>query len=123
MQPQSGLPRAIERRLLRRYARTPTGRITASAALRALGVLVRHHPGTALEMAGAGLVQAGRTGVQELTARVRSLERDDAAPEAAPEATPEPRERPEPALSRGDLRRIRKRLRQEAKRRAARAEA
>jgi hypothetical protein len=110
----SGLPRALERRLARRYGRTAAGRVTASAALRAVRVLLRQPPRTAPEMAGVGgLVQAARSGVQELTAGVESLEPAEAevpTPAAAP------------ALSRDELRRFRRRLRQEAKRRAARAE-
>jgi hypothetical protein len=72
---RSGLPRPIERRLMRHYGRTPAGRIRLAAALRALGVLVRHHPKAALEALGAGAVQAGRVGVQELTRKLRRYDR------------------------------------------------
>ena len=66
---RSGLPRPLERRLMRKYGRTTAGRMKMAAALRALAVLIRRHPRAALDMAGAGLVQAGRVGLQDLTRR------------------------------------------------------
>jgi hypothetical protein len=79
----TGLPHALERRLIRRYGRSAGGRMRLAAAVRALVVLVRRHPRAALDMAGAGMVQASRTGVRELTAR---LGRYDRSPAAAPRA-------------------------------------
>jgi hypothetical protein len=60
----------LKRLVLKRYGKTAAGRIGAAAVLKALGVLVRRHPKTALEMAGAGLSEAGRAGFQEIKAAV-----------------------------------------------------
>jgi hypothetical protein len=51
-----------------------------AAGLRAVVVLVRRHPQAALDMAGAGMIQASRTGVRELTARLGRYDRSLAAP-------------------------------------------
>lgn len=64
-QARSGLPGPLERRLLKPYCGSATGRVGASAVLRALSVLVRRHPRAALDALWAGAVQAGRTGLQE----------------------------------------------------------
>jgi hypothetical protein len=75
----TGLPHALERRLARRYGRSAGGRMRLAAALRALVVLVRRHPQAALDMARAGMIQASRTGVRELTARLGRYDRSRAA--------------------------------------------
>ncbi|WP_158693441.1 hypothetical protein [Neorhizobium alkalisoli] len=75
--------------VLKRYGKTPAGRIGAAAVLKALGVLVRRHPKTALEMVGAGLGEAGRVGFQEVKAAVmpsRNPQEEGGA--AAPAASP-----------------------------------
>ena len=51
------------------------------AALRALAVLIGHHTRAALDMAGAGLLQASRVGVQESTQRPRRYEHSADPPE------------------------------------------
>ena len=103
----SGLPRPLERRLMRKYGRTTAGRMKMAAALRALAVLIGRHPRAALDMAGAGLVQAGRVGVQDLTRRLSRFDRRAEAPEAEPR----------PTLTRRELRRFRKMLDADAQRR------
>ena len=60
------LPEALESRLLKPFAGSAGSRIGASAALKALKVLVRRHPEAALDMAGAAALQAGRAGVSEI---------------------------------------------------------
>ncbi len=60
------LPKVIERRLLRPYAGSVSGRIGASAVFRALSTLIRKHPKVALQVFGAGVVQAGKSSVGEL---------------------------------------------------------
>jgi hypothetical protein len=75
----TGLPHALERRLVRHYGRSAGGRMRLAAALRALVVLVRRHPRAALDVAGAGMIQASRTGVRELTARLSRCDRSQAA--------------------------------------------
>jgi len=84
---------------MRHYGRTPGGRIKLAAALKALAVLLRRHPRAALDMASAGVIQAGRAGVHELTDRLRRFEPHD-----------EPRSRPRQPLSRREMRQFRKRL-------------
>lgn len=66
----SGLPKPVERLLMRPYADSARGRIGASAALRALGVLVRKHPKAAFDMVTAGAAQAGRTGLTEIKGKL-----------------------------------------------------
>ncbi|GLS30964.1 hypothetical protein SAMN04488498_11440 [Mesorhizobium albiziae] len=56
----------MERWLLRSHKDTALQRITSSAILRAFGVLLRHHPGAAFSMLGAGAAQAGRAAVSEV---------------------------------------------------------
>ena len=51
---------------MKRYGKSPAGRIAASSMLRAVGVLIRHHPKAALDMAGSGLKEAGRSGIKEI---------------------------------------------------------
>jgi hypothetical protein len=90
----SGLPRPIERMVLRRYKGSAGSRLGAAVTLRALGVLLRDHPKTALEIAGASLAQAGRSGFDEVKKAVlpsdRQKKRDDtSAEDAGPEAKPE----------------------------------
>ena len=46
--------------------RSPGRRIRLAVLLKAVGVLVRRHPAAALDMAGAGLVEAGRSSFLEL---------------------------------------------------------
>ena len=52
---RSGLPRPVERWLLRRHDETALQRITSTAVMRALGVLLRHYPGAAAGVLGAAL--------------------------------------------------------------------
>ena len=63
---RSGLPRPVERWLLRRHDDTALHRITATAVLRAAGVLLRRHPRAALDVVGAGAMQAGRAALSEV---------------------------------------------------------
>ena len=100
----TGLPPALERRLARRYGRSAGRRMRLAAALRAIVVLVRRHPQAVLDMAGAGMIQASRTGVRELTARLSRYDR--------PQAT-SPRRR----LTRREMRQFQRLLDREAKRR------
>lgn len=96
-----GLPRAVERRIVHHLSDTALGRIEAAAAIRALGVLVRRHPGAAADALGAGLVHAGRAGVAELRRRLDE-----------PRATPAPR----PARLTGkDRRRLIRALKRDAR--------
>ena len=97
----SGLPPPLERQLIRRYGRTPAGRMKLAAALKALAVLVRRHPRAMLDMVGSGAVQAARVGVQEVSARVGRYERDEAAAARPPARRP---------LTRREWRRFRKAL-------------
>lgn len=39
--------------------------------MRALGVLIRNHPRTALDMLGSGLAQAGRVGIREIKNKIK----------------------------------------------------
>jgi hypothetical protein len=52
--------------VMKRYGKSATGRIGTAAVLRALAVLIRRHPGAAFDMLGAGITEAGRSGVAEL---------------------------------------------------------
>ena len=97
----AGLPRALERRLARRYGQSAGRRVRLAAALRAIVVLVRRHPRAALDMAGAGIVQASRTSVRELAARLGRYDRSAAA-------------RPRRPLTRRELRAFRRLLDREA---------
>ena len=69
----TGLPAPLERRLIDRYGRTASGRITLAAAAKALSVLLKRHPGAALDMAAAAAVKAGRVGVHTLAERLEHL--------------------------------------------------
>jgi hypothetical protein len=100
---RGGGPGRLERALVRRYGRTPGSRIRLAAAVRALAVLVRRHPRAAADMAAAGAIQAARTGVRELHARLGAWERP-AEPPAA-----EAREARRP-LTRRERRRFRRLL-------------
>lgn len=51
---------------MRRFGKTPAARIGTAAFLSALKVLVRDHPGIAIEMVGVGLKKGGATGFVEL---------------------------------------------------------
>lgn len=67
--------RGVKRRLSLWIAERAVGggtarRMTAAAALRALGLLLRRHPSVALEMAGAGLWAAGAVCVDDLKNRL-----------------------------------------------------
>jgi hypothetical protein len=75
----AGLPRALERRLARRYGQSAGRRVRLAAAVRAIVVLVHRHPRAALDIAGAGIVQASRSSVRELTARLGRYDRPQAA--------------------------------------------
>ncbi|MGK6316082.1 hypothetical protein [Neorhizobium sp. DT-125] len=81
---------------MKRYGKTAAGRVGTAAMLRALSVLVRHHPRAALDMAGAGLKQAGRSGFEEVKEALtpHSLDRKEHAssdpPASAAKATAEP---------------------------------
>ena len=72
---RSGLPRPLERRLMKRYGRHRRRADQAGRGAQGAGVLVRHHPRAALEMLGAGAIQAGRAGVQELTRKLGAYDR------------------------------------------------
>jgi hypothetical protein len=76
-EPVTGLPRPVERRLMKRYGRTTAGRMGLAAAVKALAVLVKRHPRAALDAAAAAAVSAGRVGVQGLAERLRRYERPD----------------------------------------------
>jgi hypothetical protein len=78
---KSGLPRHVERQLMRHYGQTPAGRIRLAAVLRALGVLARRHPKATLDALGAGAVQAARTGVRELNQRLSRYDEESSVPE------------------------------------------
>ena len=78
---RSGLPKPIERTLVRPYADTALHRVGVAAAVRALGVLVRKHPRAAVNMFGAAIVQAGRTGFAEVKKKLTpARKRRPAAP-------------------------------------------
>jgi hypothetical protein len=96
----------LERRLVRRYGRTPGARIRLAAGLRALAVLAGRHPRAMADMVAAGALQAARTGVQELSGRLRGWE--EAAPAGA--AAAEPGAEAPRALTRREWRRFRKLL-------------
>jgi len=83
----TGLPRPVDRRLVRRYGKTATARMKLAAAAKALSVLLRRHPKAALDMAAAAAVAAGRVGVRGLTNRLARLDRRDAH-EPAPTELP-----------------------------------
>jgi hypothetical protein len=84
----SGLPRPVERALMRRYGATTAGRMKAAGVMRALVVLLGRHPRAALDMAGAGLLQASRVGVRDLTRRLARYDREAATkPPARPPMT------------------------------------
>ncbi len=63
----------MERRLIDRYGRTASGRITLAAAAKALSVLLKRHPRAALDMAAAAAVKAGRVGVHTVAERLERL--------------------------------------------------
>jgi len=69
----TGLPAPVEKRLINSYGRTARGRISIAAAAKALSVLLRRHPGAALDMAAAAAVKAGRVGVHTLVERLEQL--------------------------------------------------
>jgi len=71
----TGLPGPLERPLIKRYGRTARSRIALAAAAKALTVLLKRHPRAALDMAAAAAIQAGRVGVQGITARLAHLDR------------------------------------------------
>lgn len=98
----TGLPRAVELRVLDRYGGTKARRVGIAAIVKALSVLLRRHPRAALDMAAAAALQAGRAGVQEMTGALRRFER------AEPQARPATRARP---LARREVRRFLKLLR------------
>jgi hypothetical protein len=79
-EPVTGLPRPVERRLMRRYGRSTAGRMGLAAAVKALTVLVKRHPRATLDAAAAAAVSASRVGVQGLTERLGRLERAAQAP-------------------------------------------
>jgi hypothetical protein len=53
--------------LLKPYADTLFGRIWSAGALRSVSVLLRRHPRAALHVAGAGVLQAGKASIEEVT--------------------------------------------------------
>jgi hypothetical protein len=57
----------LERFLLKPHADTLLGRIWSAGALRSASVLVRHHPRAALHVAGSGILQAAKAGLDEVT--------------------------------------------------------
>jgi hypothetical protein len=64
---RTGLPRPLEHLLLKPYADTLFGRIWSAGTLRSISVLVRRYPRAALHVAGAGAVQAGKAGAEEVS--------------------------------------------------------
>jgi len=74
----------VERRLVRHYGRTPGSRIKLAAVLRALAVLARRHPKAMVDMVASGAIQAARTGVQEVNARLRTWTGAEAEPPPLP---------------------------------------
>ena len=70
----TGLPGPVERRLIDGYGRTTSARIRLAATIKALSVLLKRHPGAALDMAAAAAVKAGRVGVHALVERLEHLE-------------------------------------------------
>lgn len=109
----SGLPKPVERLLMRPYAGSATGRIGASATLRALGVLVRKHPKAAFDMLRAGAAQAGRTSFGEIKGKLFPRKAEDGAQEVARELVEETRLRLTEELGEDELRKIRKMLDEE----------
>ena len=101
---ESGLPRPLERAVMRRYGKTTGSKMKTAGMLRALGVLLRRHPKAALDAAGAGVLQAGRVGVQDLTRRLSPFD------PAARESDPHPR------MSRRELLRFAKALERQSAR-------
>jgi hypothetical protein len=79
------LPQPIERMVLRRYKGSAGSRLGAAVTLRALGVLLRDHPKAALDMAGAGLAQAGRSGFEEVKKAVLPSGDDTIQEDPSPE--------------------------------------
>ena len=108
---RSGLPKPLERRLIRPYADTFLHRVGAAAAVRALGVLVRKHPRTALELLGAALAQAGRTGLAEVKRKVAPNKAETVAGEAA-EAAPDAAAQAEPSIDKRQLKVLRQALKE-----------
>lgn len=106
----SGLPRPVERLLMRPYAETAKGRIGASATLRALSVLVRKHPKAAFDMLRAGATQAGRTGLGEIKGKLFGRRAVKESSEVATELVEETREQLVEELGEDELRKIRKML-------------
>ena len=98
----TGLPRVVERRVLKRYGGTKARRVGIAATVKALSVLLRKHPRAALDMATAAALQASRAGVREMTGALRRFERPET------EARPATRARP---LARREVRRFLKLLR------------
>lgn len=70
------LATALTRKLVAHYGRTAAGRIGTESVLSALGVLIRRHPGVALEMAAAGVLGAGRRSLEEIGTWRRQSRRD-----------------------------------------------
>ena len=114
--PSPGLPRPLERYLLRGHDRTLAQRMKSAAAVRAIGVLVRHHPGAVAEALGAGVVRAGRVGVSELRDSLERRERKALSAPEGDEPPAVPRRRRGAPLSPEDRRRLIRFLEQEARR-------
>ena len=110
----SGLPKPVERLLMRPYAGSARGRIGASATLRALGVLVRRHPKAAFDMLRAGAAQAGRIGLGEIKGKLFPRRAEDRTGEVPPELVEEARVQLAEQLGEDELRKIRKMLDEEA---------
>ncbi|WP_254027226.1 hypothetical protein [Mesorhizobium ventifaucium] len=80
------MPKFVERRLLQPYSDTILHRVEGAAAVRALGVLIRKHPRTALDMLGSGLAQAGLVGIREIKNKIKG-EHPQAARAGMPKLT------------------------------------
>ena len=66
----TGLPKPIERWLLSSWQGSAMKRIEGAVAVRALGIIIRKHPGAAAHALAAGLAQGGRTGVEEIKRKI-----------------------------------------------------
>jgi hypothetical protein len=69
---RSGIPHFLENRLVGNTGDSAFARMIAAGKLRAIGVLLRKHPGAVFDALSAGIWQAGRVGVEELRSTVTS---------------------------------------------------
>jgi len=73
----TGLPRPLDRRLVKRYGQSTPARIKLAAGMKALSVLLRRHPGAALDMAAAAALKAGQLGVHAMVERLERVPTSD----------------------------------------------